>query len=185
MQQEEVTGGAEAFAAVQQRGSIDYMLRTTQQHHVQLSAMADQKANILIGASSIMLTIIVGQFHDHAISPALVVLGLFILVAAVFAIIAVMPALRRVESTGNGFNPLFFGHFISLDEPEYARRMASILEDDGRVYECITRDIYQIGQVLYRRKYRFLTYSYRTFLAGLILSALVLVLQQLLQVFGG
>jgi hypothetical protein len=59
---------------VPERNTGDVILRTTQQHHVQLSVMADTKANILITVSSIILTLILGKIErpqpargdDHA-----------------------------------------------------------------------------------------------------------------------
>ena len=44
------------YAAVPERNTGDALLRTTQQHHVALSTMADTKANIIITVSSIVLT---------------------------------------------------------------------------------------------------------------------------------
>ena len=44
------------------------MLRTAHQHHVHLSAMADQKAGFLIGGSVVLLGLVVGALDD---SPSL------------------------------------------------------------------------------------------------------------------
>ena len=40
-----------------------HVVRTAQQIHVQLSAMADQKASILMGATFVIFTITIGQAH--------------------------------------------------------------------------------------------------------------------------
>ena len=61
---------ARAFAAVPERNTGDVLLRTTQQHHVQLSVMADTKANILITVSSIILTLILGKMSDPNLRAA-------------------------------------------------------------------------------------------------------------------
>jgi hypothetical protein len=44
------------------------------------------------------------------------------------------------------------------------------MEDEDRIQETILRDIHQAGSVLYREKYRYLAYSYRLLLAGLVLA---------------
>ena len=44
------------FQGIPERNTSDNLLRTTQQHHVHLSAMADTKANIVITVSSVVLT---------------------------------------------------------------------------------------------------------------------------------
>ena len=40
-----------------------YMLRTTQQHHVQLSSFADQKANIIIASNCIIFSITLARIE--------------------------------------------------------------------------------------------------------------------------
>jgi hypothetical protein len=40
---------------------VVYALGTTQRHHVQLSVMADNKANMLIGATFVVFTLAIGQ----------------------------------------------------------------------------------------------------------------------------
>src|SRR5216684_8794901 len=63
------------FSNVTPRSSIDNLLRTAQQHHVQLSFMADTKASILITISSIVLTIALSRAGDPHLRPALLTLA--------------------------------------------------------------------------------------------------------------
>jgi len=51
------------------------LLRTTQQHHVQLSMMADQKANMLIGATFVVFTLAIGQGAAADFSLPLMILA--------------------------------------------------------------------------------------------------------------
>ena len=147
--------------------SAIYMLRTTQQHHVQLSAMADQKANILIGASLVVITMLLGQLHTSGFSLPMVVMGIFTFSAALCALLAVTPSLKRpLKSTKN--NWLFFGAFSHLSQEEYIDKMLDTLKTDRSVYEAMIQDIYQMGVVLHKKKYRYLSYSYRLFIVGLI-----------------
>src|SRR5438128_452762 len=60
-----------AFAAIPERNTGDALLRTTQQHHVALSTMADTKANILITVSSIVLTLVLGKMNDPGLRAAM------------------------------------------------------------------------------------------------------------------
>jgi hypothetical protein len=50
-----------------------------------------------------------------------------------------------------------------------------VVSDSRTVYEAFAHDIYQNGQVLAKKKYRFLAYAYRILLAGLVLSFLAFV----------
>lgn len=145
-----------------------HVMRTTQAIHMQLSQMADQKASILMGATFVIFTIAIG--HSGADGPPLplAILGGFAFFSAVLAIFAVMPA------TGGGkgmpLNLLFFGSFTQLDEADYVARLRANLVRDPALFELMARDIYQNGQVLRRKKYRLLSWSYRVFLLGLTAS---------------
>lgn len=144
-----------------------HLLRTTQTIHLQLSQMADQKASILMGATFVIFTITIGQAHGTMPPLPLVILGGFAFVSAIFAMLVVLPKAGK----GKGpLNLLFFGSFTSLSEAEYLERMRDGIRTDDQVIELISRDIYQNGQVLRRKKYRLLGYAYRVFLTGLVLS---------------
>src|SRR5436190_22773574 len=86
------------FETVKARSSVDNLLRTVQQHHVQLSLMADMKANILITISSIMLTIALARANDAQLRPALLTLAAACLISLVLAIIAILPTFARRRS---------------------------------------------------------------------------------------
>lgn len=168
----------ELFKEVKARNCVDYLLRNTQQHHVQLSAMADQKANILLGVAAIILTLILGNFKQGDLQIWGMVLGFFVLLSAIFALMAIMPTLKRDKWPQP--NWLFFGAFAPLDADQYKQKMAEIMKDDALVYEAIVNEIYQLGQVLHFHKYRYMKYSYQLFLAGLLLASFAWVVERAL-----
>jgi hypothetical protein len=149
-------------------GAAVYLLRTVQQHHVHLSSMADTKANILIGASAVIFSLLIGFLQKDGFSLPAVVMLLFTLAAATTAIMAVTPSVKGPPPGSRVFNPLFFGCFSQLTPDEYCRKMEQVLNNDSNIYTSMAMDIYALGGVLYRKKYRYLTYSYRIFLSGLI-----------------
>ncbi len=145
-----------------------HLVRTSQQIHVQLSAMADHKASILMGATFVIFTITIGQARSSSAPVPLLILGAAAFFSAVFAVLAILPAThyRRSGTT----NLLFFGSFTQLKEEEYLDQLVERLRDDEQIYRTMGRDIYQNGVVLERKKYRLLGYAYRVFLAGLSAS---------------
>ena len=146
-----------------------HLLRTTQLAHFQLSAMADQKASILMGASFVIFTIAVGQARGAGAPLPLLILGGFSFLSAICAVIAVLPSFggRRAGEP----NLLFFGSFTDLGEEEFIQRITARLARDDTIFRTMARDIYQNGCVLRHRKYRMLGWAYRIFLLGLIASA--------------
>lgn len=146
-----------------------HMLRTVQNNTLKLSQMADQKASILMGASFLVFSIAVGQALAGRVPWSLGILALFAFFASVCAVLAVLP---RVNGSlpGGRRNNLFFGHFHGLEEEAWADEVLADLHSDEAVFRSMLRDIYQNGQVLQRRKYRYLGYAYRLFVAGLVVT---------------
>ena len=147
------------------------LLRTVQQHHVQLSSMADQKASILIAASLVVLTIIFGHSGGEDMSLTLIVLAAFTLGSSFFAALAVLPRSQPTSGRAHKFNLLFFGSFSQLSEREFTSSMMDMLGKDKAALEALIHDIYQLGAVLYLKKYRYLIWSYRVFLTGMACTA--------------
>ena len=164
-----------ALDAVKPRVLLDTMLRTAQQHHVQLSQMADTKASILITISSIVLTIALSRADEPILRPALLTLAASSLLSLLLAIIAVLPtfAPRAVQRGTARRNLLFFGHFGEMSEQEFLKQMEPLLHSDTLIYEAMLRDIYGIGSYLYRKKYRFLRFAYVALLAGFLIATAV------------
>src|SRR5436305_14962917 len=82
---------SDRFEDVHARSSVDNLLRTVQQHHVQLSLMADTKASILITNSSIVLTIALSRSNEAHLRPALLTIAATSLIPLLLPITAVLP----------------------------------------------------------------------------------------------
>ncbi len=165
------------FAAVPERNTGDTLLRTMQMHHVQLSSMADTKANIIITMSSIVLTLVLGRLTDPVLRTASLTLAAFTLLALLLAVLAVLPKYRPLKLVDDKipaqFNLLFFGHFAELPRERFLAEIAGALKSDGSVYETMARDTYALGWYLAHHKYRYLRLSYIFFLAGFLLACVV------------
>jgi len=162
---------------------INYLLQQTRVHHMQLSSMADLKANMLLTMSSIVVTLAAPRvIQDGHIQWPLAMLIGFSLVTIVLAAYAVMPKLPlwphskgpTPDLKSDHFNLLFFGDFTAMDYPKFEAAMESALNDHSRVYELQVREIYQIGSFLAHTKYRYLRLAYLTFITGLLASVAAL-----------
>ncbi|WP_395787851.1 Pycsar system effector family protein [Aquimonas sp.] len=175
----DAAASSDPFQRVIERNTADVMLRTAQQHHVQLSTMADIKANILITVSSIVLTMSLRQVSDPEMKLAMAVLSGFTLFALFLAVLAVLPKYRPIKLKDpdaplpSGFNLLFFGHFAELKRERFEREVANVLQGQGDIYRTMARDLYGLGYYLSHFKYRYLRLSYLFFLAGFVLSSLI------------
>ncbi len=157
-----------------------HLVRTTQQINLSLSQMADAKASILMGATFVVFTIAVGQSRNGAMPLSLGVLALFAFISAMCAVFAVLPSVSgpgKSTVTGAKPNKLFFGYFTHMDEDEWTDSILAELHADETVFRTMLHDIYQNGQVLQRKKYRFLSYAYKSFMVGLCLTVIAFVIE--------
>ena len=153
-----------------------HALRTVQNNTLTLARMADQKASILMGASFLVFSIAVSRTLVGPIPWSLAIMALFAFLSALCGAIAVMPSIGRPKRGGPA-NKLFFGHFFDREETEWADDVLRDLRADETVFRLMLRDIYQNGQVLKRRKYRFLGYAYGLFIAGLVATLAAFMLE--------
>jgi hypothetical protein len=167
------------------RHDIIYVVRTAQQHQVQLSLMADQKANILIGFSLIFFSIIQASLFKEEIAQKvyfipLLVLSLMFCLSFFMAVLVLLPRTRipSIEKPEDMPNPLFFGFFSLFSQKQYVDYMTKTLVNNESARELLIKDIYQIGVVL-KKKYRMLRYSYTFVAVGVILSIAILAIQLL------
>ncbi|NJO14066.1 MAG: hypothetical protein HC870_02610 [Rhizobiales bacterium] len=159
-----------------------HLVRTSQQINLTLSQMADAKASILMGATFLVFTISVGQATKGSLPWSLGVLALFAFISAMCAVFAVLPSVSSPASakiTDGKPNKLFFGHFTHMDEAEWTDSILAELRADETVFRTMLHDIYQNGQVLQRKKYKYLAYAYKSFMAGLCLTAVAFVAEML------
>lgn len=163
---------------------VETLFRTSYAAHMDLSTLADNKANIMISLNGIIVTVLLATLlpkldaHSWLMVPMVLVLFgcLVSLGCAVFA------ALPRVSSKvltlddvrrGRG-SMLFFGNFTRFSEEEYVLCMTELVQDPPRLYNSMMRDIYGLGRVL-ARKFQLLRVAYLAFAAGLILGVLMFV----------
>jgi hypothetical protein len=73
-----------------------------------------------------------------------------------------------IDKTSPFYNPLFFGHFSYISLEEFKQEYAHRLEKDSRTYDAIVGDIYGLGRVLATNKFKWLRYSFQSFLCGII-----------------
>ena len=156
-----------------------HLMRTTQLAQLQLSAMADTKASILMGATFVIFTITIGQARNGGAPLPLLILGGAAFFSAIFAVLSVLPKTGKPKRDGES-NLLFFGVFTQLGEEEFIEEITARVRTEDGIYRTMARDIYQNGQVLQKKKYRLLAIAYQIFLVGLVASCAAYVVQHFL-----
>ena len=163
------------------RTSVDNILRVNHGNQMRLGLMADQKANIMITVASIVFSITIANLDNEVMKWPLLTFVIGSFFSLLFAIFAIIPSTDYPKKKGSKeidresplFNPLFFGHFAHLSIEEYKEDYAETLMTDDKVYDAMAGDIYGQGKVLALSKYKFLKWSYSSFLWGMVGAIIV------------
>ena len=160
--------------------AIDNMLRIVLRNHMQLTLLADNKAGMMITVCALIMTLSLANLGDPTLRPAILSLGLTCIGTILFAVYATLPSLPprqrgEVDPRSPGFNLIFFGHFTQLDRNTFLQEMQQVVNNRAVVYESLINDLYDLGKVLSDRKYYYIRISYVIFMAGLIISAAILI----------
>ncbi len=161
---------------------VESMFRLTARNQINLSAIADNKANILISISSIILSVLVtmlvrkiAEFPDMLIPTILFITTC--LLTIIFAILSTRPKISSGKFTKEDIhkkkvNLLFFGNFYNMELDEYEWAIKEMMKDYNYLYSSMIKDQYFLGRVI-SRKYKLLRIAYTIFMFGLIISTII------------
>lgn len=162
------------------RHSIDVLAENLQKYHMQLSIMADQKAQILLGVSSLLATFAINQLLLGNLTWSITgLLGAMIgaIVPAVMAIAPSVAAPQDNQPKQGLINPLFFGSYAHLTPTEFLEEMNTIIHSNDEIYKAMVMNAYYNGRVMADRKYSLITISYRIFLVGIVVGTAMAVIE--------
>lgn len=165
-----------------QRGTnrgIETMFRVTFKTHIELTALADNKANTLININGIIISLVIALVSPRIATnswmmvPALI-LTIGCMVSLGYAIFASRPrilttTINKEMVMRNEAEILFFGNFVNMSAAEFQDTMNELLTNRDLLYDNMTRNLYFMGKVL-DRKYRLLKYSYTVFFMTLSMA---------------
>lgn len=178
--------GAPALKPKTRKPSAETTFRILFNEQMDLTALADSKANMMIQINGLITSIMLAS--SSIILDArpwlrlpCISLSSTAIISIVFAVLAARPKIQNrarltVEDVHSGrANILFFGNFGRISEDAFVAGMREMFSDDERVYLNMTRHIYGLGRVLLG-KFRLLRISYTVFLAGLFLSGALFII---------
>lgn len=168
---------------------IETMFRTTSKNHLELSAMADNKANIMISVNTIILSVVVSVLirklyeYPNLVIPTIVLI-IVCLTTIVLAILATRPnvssgVFKDEDVLSKKTNLLFFGNFHKMKLDRYEWGMKEMMKDGEYLYSSLIKDIYYLGVVL-GKKYKLLRVCYTFFMIGFVISIIAFVCAMLM-----
>ncbi|MCB0718381.1 MAG: hypothetical protein KDD65_08035 [Bacteroidetes bacterium] len=171
---------------------LETMFRSAYRVHMDLTSLADSKANIMISINGLILSIILASIapkidsNNWLLFPTTIML-ISCLAAIIYAIMAARPRLNVDQVTlddvwSGKASLLFFGNYTQFAEDTYLDAMLKLADDQDLVYRNMMRDLYGIGSVL-SRKFAMLHRSYTIFMFGLSISVLLFIIVFFMQTF--
>ncbi|MCT4663816.1 MAG: DUF5706 domain-containing protein [Flavobacteriales bacterium] len=163
---------------------IETMFRVSLRNHLNLSRIADNKANTMISVNAIIISIVLSLlFPKLDNNPFLAYAGITLLVSSIISII--LATISTIPKTTHGLlskedvenkkgNLLFFGNFHKMSLEDYEWGIQQLMNDKDYLYNSLSRDLFFLGKVLHK-KYKLLRYTYYVFVIGLCVSIIVFI----------
>lgn len=168
---------------------IETMFRLTSKNHIDISGMADSKANIMISINTIIISVLLGSLmqkldnNAHLIPPTIILL-IVTLSSIVYSILSLRPNItsgkfKREDIENQKTNLLFFGNFHKMKREDYHWGMNQLMENASFLYSNLIDDIFFLGIVL-AKKYNYLRVAYNIFMYGIIIAVIAFIIAILL-----
>jgi putative nucleotidyltransferase with HDIG domain len=165
-----------------QSKSAQTQVKTALRNHIDLSAIADNKASMMVTINAMILTVglplLISNLENvpHLFSSTIVV-ALTSVVSMIFATMATKPiqmdgltdiALISQRKT----NLFFFGNFYKMSFDDYEEGINQVIGDDELLNNSIARDLFFLGKSL-GKKYDYLRTCYNVFMIGITLATIL------------
>ncbi|MBU2920967.1 HD domain-containing protein [Winogradskyella psychrotolerans] len=161
---------------------VETMYRVQLKNHIELSAIADTKANILLSVNAIIISVALSNLIPKLDNPSnlflvypTLILMLFSVASVVLSVLSTRPKISNVAITKDMIkekktNILFFGNFHKMNLQDFEWGIDYLMDNEETLYNSLTKDLYYLGLVL-NRKYKLLRITYTVFMFGIIISA--------------
>ncbi len=179
-----VKGKDKHRSTISSNKSAQTQFKTALRNHIDLSAIADAKANTMLSVASLILSLTLPFIGTKVPeNPLLLVPTVILLIVCVvsisYATLAIRPISTRGVTTMDDINKkksnlFFFGNFHRMKYGEYEDGIKYVVANSEFLDSSITRDLFFLGVAL-GRKYMFLRRCYNVFMFGLIISVIAFV----------
>ena len=164
--------------------SAQTMFKTALRNHIDLSAIADNKANIMLSVNALIITFALPLLGKEIATnrillyPTILLLSVCV-VSMIFATMATRPIPMKGYSSMESIlakksNLFFFGNYYRMSFDEYEQGMNATVADDTILDTTIMRDLFFLGRTL-GVKYGYLRKCYTIFMYGIILTVICFV----------
>lgn len=158
------------------------IIRTTQRNNIDLTQLADNKANVLLSLNAIMITFLLPLILSNleTIIQGYLFIPLIILAITCFSTIYISAIVLKPsnldeyraspsDDPDTQFSPFFFGNFYRMEPDEFFEYMSESVSNSEMVKSHLVQDLYYIGKRLGYKMDR-IRLAFNIFLGGLFLT---------------
>ena len=154
------------------RGSV---LSSVQSKHVQYIGLADRRAQVIITINAFLIPLTLTGYTMPEIQVGITLVSLTAALSILFAVISLMP--KRYKATDSGqSNLLHFSGIWGYTEENYKALMREALESRNSITELMVSDIYHLSNDVLKPKFRWIRFSFYSFLLSLLCSLLFILI---------
>lgn len=157
--------------------SVLNIIRTTMRNNIELTHIADNKANVLLSLNAFMITFLIPFVLPYldVVKKYNLAVPLIILVVTGFVVIYICALVLKPSKffhnqdkikSGKYVSPFFFGNFYHMNPEEFNVYIREALSEGELVKDHITEDLHYIGARL-GRKMGLIRIAFNIFLSGL------------------
>ena len=158
------------------------IIRTTQRNNIDLTAIADNKANVMLSLNALMIAALVPLVIANAgiVFERFLILPLAILAATCFSTMYIaaqvlkpsnLKVFREALTPGSKPSPFFFGNFYDMEPDEYYQHIEDSLSEPEMIQDHLAQDLYYVGRRL-GEKMKLVRRAYNIFIVGIGVSLL-------------
>ena len=159
--------------------SSQMMFKTTLRNHIDLTSIADNKANIMLSINALIITVTMPLLVSNIEGNKFMLIPTSILLltctlSIIFATLATRPVptsgLTKIEKVGKGVTNLFFyGNFWKMPLDDYKIGIEKVATNDAILDDTVVNDLYFLGKALGRKFFQ-LRICYSIFMIGMTLT---------------
>ena len=163
------------------------IIRTTYRNNIDLTSIADNKANILMSLNSLMITLLIpivlanlNTIVQYRLYIPLGVLAFTCVACIIIAALATRPVkmgTQKVKNTSGDrlrMSPFFFGNYYRMHREDYFEMLEETLAEHDLILDSIKLDLYFLGKSI-GEKYHKIRICFLIFIIGISTSALTLI----------
>ncbi len=169
--------------------SAQMAFKTALRNHIDLTALADNKANIMLSVNAILITISIPYLPGYIQeNPMLLIPAGILIITSIASVVTATMATRPIAMNGiskqekiksGSANLFFFGNFYRMKKEEYVEAISGVINDESILEKSVISDLYHLGASL-GDKYKTLRLCYTIFMIGMTLTVIAAIIVYIL-----